>query len=57
MSEEAIEKEIKDKCLIAPRITPEHIDNVIVGEQYHVFEGTTFTICLLTLKKRFHRVW
>ena len=53
MSEEAIEKEIKDKCLIAPRITPEHIDNVIVGEQYHVFEGTTFTICLLTLKNGF----
>ena len=53
MSEEAIEKEIKDKCLIAPRITPKHIDNVIVGEQYHVFEGTTFTICLLTLKNGF----
>lgn len=50
MSEKQIEKEIQDKGLNAPRLTPEHIDSVIVSEQYHVFTNTTFTACLLTLK-------
>jgi hypothetical protein len=48
-----IEKEIKEKGLSAPRITPEHIEGVIVKEQYHVFDGTTFTSCLLTLSNGF----
>lgn len=48
--EAAIESEIQAKGLNAPRLTPEHIDSVIVGEQYHVFPGTTLTICALTLK-------
>lgn len=52
-NEAAIEKEIQDKGLIAPRITPEHIDSVIVNEQYHVFEDTTLTVCVLTLKNGF----
>ena len=37
----------------APRITMEHIESIIVSEQYHVFENTTFTGCLLTLKNGF----
>lgn len=45
-----LEQEIKDKGLTAPRITPFHIDESIVSEQYHVFHGTTFTVCLLTLR-------
>lgn len=50
MTDLQIEKEIKEKGLTAPRITPEHLESVIVSEQYHVFENTTFTACLLTLK-------
>lgn len=50
MSEQAIEKEIQEKGLTAPRITPTDIDNTIVSEQYYVFPNTTFTVCLLTLK-------
>lgn len=53
MNDQAIEKEIQDKGLTAPRITPERIEEVIVKEQYHVFEGTTFTSCLLTLENGF----
>ena len=49
-SEQDIEKEIQDKGLNHPRLTPEHIDNAIRSEQYHVFEGTTLTVCVLTLK-------
>lgn len=50
MSEQIIEKEIQEKGLTAPRITPTDIDNTIVSEQYYVFPNTTFTVCLLTLK-------
>lgn len=50
MSEQDLEKEIVSKGLTAPRITPTHIDECIVSEQYHVFANTTFTVCLLTLK-------
>lgn len=50
MTDSQIEKEIKEKGLTAPRVTPEHLEGVIVSEQYHVFAGTTFTACLLTLK-------
>ena len=50
MADDKIEKEIQEKGLTAPRITPEHLEQVIVSEQYHVFDGTTFTACLLTLK-------
>ena len=53
MSEKAIEKEIQDKGLNAPRLTPDHIDAQIVGEQYYVFQGTQTTVCLLTLRNGF----
>ena len=49
----AIEQEIQDKGLTAPRVTPERIENVIVSEQYHVFNGTTLTVCCLTLANGF----
>ena len=48
--EQAIEKEIQDKGLNAPRLTPQDIDGVIVDEDYHVFPGTTVTACLLKLR-------
>lgn len=50
MNDQEIEKEIQDKGLTAPRITPERLEEVIVSEQYHVFPNTTFTACLLTLQ-------
>ena len=53
MNDSDIEKEIIAKGLTKPRVTPEHIDSVIIGEDYHVFEGTTVTICLLKLKNGF----
>ena len=50
MSEKEIEAEIQEKGLNAPRLTPDAIDAAIAGEQYHVFEGTTLTVCCLTLR-------
>lgn len=52
-SEKQIEQEIQANGLTAPRLTPAHIDACIVGEQYHVFDGTTVTICLLHLPNGF----
>jgi len=50
MSEAETEQQIQEKGLNAPRLTPEAIDAVIAGEQYHVFPGTTLTVCCLTLR-------
>ena len=50
MTDCKIEKEIQEKGLTAPRITPDRLEEVIVSEQYHVFPNTTFTACLLTLQ-------
>jgi len=44
-----IEKEIVEKGLTAPRVTPERLEEVIASEQYYVFPNSTFTACLLTL--------
>ncbi|WP_417216567.1 Gp49 family protein [Alcanivorax sp.] len=52
-SEAAVEKEIQDKGLNAPRLTPDLIDATIVGEDYHIFPGTTVTVCCLTLRNGF----
>jgi len=52
--EAAIEAEIQAKGLNAPRLNPAHIDNQIVAEAYHVFPGTTLTVCALTLRNGFH---
>lgn len=48
--EAQIESEIQAKGLNAPRLTPDLIDAAIVSEQYHVFAGTTMTVCALTLR-------
>lgn len=48
-----IEKEILEKGLTAPRITLEQVERKIVEAQFHQFEGTTFTVCLLTLENGF----
>ena len=50
MEEQTIEQEIQAKNLNAPRLYPEKIDAAIIKEQYYVFEGTTLTVCCLTLR-------
>lgn len=50
MNDEDIERELVAKGKTAPRITPEHINSLILTEQYHVFPGTTLTVCALTLR-------
>lgn len=54
--ETAIEAEIQRKGLNAPRLTPQHIDDQIVTEQFHVFPGTSLTVCALTLRNGFQVV-
>lgn len=53
MNEEAIENEIQEKGLTAPRLTPELIDDAIASEDYHVFTGSQLTVCCLTLRNGF----
>lgn len=53
MSEQTIEKEIQDKGLNAPRLTPALIDAAIKGVDFHVFEKTCLTVCCLTLQNGF----
>jgi len=48
--ETQIENEIQEKGLNAPRLNPQMIDDTINSEQYHVFPGTTLTVCALTLR-------
>lgn len=50
MDEGAIESEVQARGLTAPRISPDDLDAAIVGEQYHVFDGTTLTVCCLMLR-------
>ena len=51
--EAAIEAEIQAKGLDAPRLTPAQIDAAIAGEDFHVFPGTTLTVCALILRNGF----
>ena len=51
--ENEVESMIQEKGLDAPRVKPEDLDNEILAEQYHVFPGTTTTVCLLTLRNGF----
>jgi len=51
--EAAIEQEIQSKGLNAPRLTPDHIDRMIKSIDYHVFPGTTLTVCAMTLQNGF----
>jgi hypothetical protein len=52
-NEASIENEIQAKGLNAPRLTPAQIDDTIIGTDYHVFPGTTLTVCALTLRNGF----
>ncbi len=53
MSEHEIENKIQEKGLNAPRLTPSAIDSVIAKSEYHVFPGTTLTVCCITLENGF----
>lgn len=53
MNRDQIAEEMEGRGLTAPHVTQEHVDNQIVGEDYHQFPGTTVTVCLLTLKNGF----
>jgi hypothetical protein len=51
--EQAVEAAIQAKGLNAPRLRPDDIDAAVSGIQFHVFPGTTLTVCCLTLKNGF----
>jgi hypothetical protein len=53
MNDQSIEQDIQDLKLNAPRVTPQRLQDVIVGEAYYVFPGTTVTIACLTLQNGF----
>jgi len=50
MTDQEIEREIQEKGLTAPRITPDLIESKIKCEYYHVVPDTTLTICVLALE-------
>lgn len=47
-----IEKEIQEKGLNAPRLTPDLIESKIIKEEYHLLTDV-LTVCVLTLKNGF----
>lgn len=53
MSDHEIEKAIQDKGLNAPRLTPDNIDAVIVGETFTVLPSGKVMVCELTLRNGF----
>lgn len=53
MSEQAIEQEIQDKGLTAPRLTPALINFKVRDKAFHVFGDTCLTVCCLTLENGF----
>lgn len=53
LSEQTVEKEIQEKGLTAPRLTPELIDLKVVKTQFHVFKDSCLTVCCLTLENGF----
>lgn len=52
-NEISLEKEIQDKGLNAPRLTPDLIDSVITDCDYWFFPKAQLTICVLILKNGF----
>ena len=52
-NENEVEAAIQAKGLNAPRLNPAMIDATITGEDYHVFPGTTMTVCALKLRNGF----
>lgn len=53
MTREQVDAALASKEWAGKRITPEMLEQEIVSEGYHVFPGTTLTICILVLKNGF----
>lgn len=53
MTESELETEIVAKNLTAPRITPQQIDDTILGADYYTFPTSCLTVCCLTLVNGF----
>jgi len=53
MNDQAIEQAIQDKGLNAPRLTPDSIDAVIVGETFTTLPSGKVMVCELTLRNGF----
>lgn len=53
MNENEVEARSAELNLNAPRATPALVDAEIAGSQFHVFPGTTLTVCAITLKNGF----
>ena len=53
MNDQDIEAEIQQKGLNAPRLTPDAIDAVIVGETYTALPSGKVMVCELTLRNGF----
>ena len=52
MNENELEKEIQDKNLTAPRLTPDLIDSKIKNKSFHKLTDV-LTVCVLTLENSF----
>lgn len=52
MNENELEKEIQDKKLNAPRLTPQLIDSKIVEKSFHKLTDV-LTVCVITLQNGF----
>lgn len=53
VEETKLEERMIARGLTAPRLTPDDINSKIVSYAFHVFPGTTLTVCALTLKNGF----
>ena len=53
MQDAQIEEILAAKNQSGKRVTPAMLEQEIISEAYHVFPGTTLTICLLTLTNGF----
>lgn len=51
--EQAVEKQIQDKGLNAPRLTPDHIDAVIASETFTALPSGKVMVCELLLRNGF----
>lgn len=56
MNENELERELTDKGLSAPRLSPAFVDATILTEQYYIFPGTVMTVCCLTLQNGYNIV-
>lgn len=53
MDRNEIESKIQEAGLDGPRVTPSDVQDEILAALYHVFPGTTLTVCALVLKNGF----